>query len=49
MRRVEPLPGIAAKYDDTCVLCDQPINRNDRIAFRHGRPVHCACQMKDHE
>lgn len=38
-----PPPGIAARWPGACPVCDGPIAVGDRIAYRKGAPVHCAC------
>ena len=43
-RATEPQPGVAAKYDDRCQRCDEPIvARVTRVVFTRGRPIHVEC------
>jgi len=41
--RPDPQPGIAAKYETWCARCEEPIHRQDRIVYSHGRPIHVEC------
>lgn len=41
--RPDPQPGIAARFDDDCPRCDDPILRNDRIVFSRGHAIHVRC------
>ena len=41
---MNPPPGMSAQWPGQCPRCDQPIHRGDRIYFRRGQAVHCACQ-----
>lgn len=39
----EPQPGMAAQFPSWCDRCDTAIEREARIVFRKGRPIHVTC------